>query len=34
MNVKVGAPATYVFILNLHGGSEYDQQILDATPTP
>ena len=33
-NVKVGVPATYVFILNLHGGSEYDEQILDATPTP
>jgi len=33
-NVKVGVPATYVFILNLHGGSEYDVQILAATPTP
>ena len=33
-NVKVGVPATYVFILNLHGGSEYDEQILAATPTP
>jgi len=34
VNVKVGAPGTYVFILNLHGGSEYDEQILDATATP
>lgn len=34
MNVKVGAPATYVFILNLHGGSEYEEQILAPTPTP
>ena len=34
MNVKVGVPARYVFIINLHGGSEYDQQIPDATPTP
>jgi hypothetical protein len=34
MNVKVGVPATYVFILNLHGGSEYDEQIFDSTPTP
>ena len=32
-NVKVGAPARYVFILNLHGGSEYDEQILGAMPT-
>ena len=34
MNVKVGVPATYVFILNLHGGSEYEEQIIAATPKP
>jgi hypothetical protein len=28
------APGTHVFILNLRGGSEYDELILDATPTP
>jgi hypothetical protein len=33
-NVKVGVPATYVFILNLHGGSEYEEQIFDAAATP
>ena len=28
------APGTYVFILNLRGGSEYEELMLDATPTP